>query len=156
MKQKTKYNIIIASLLIGIVALDQILKAVFTDKNFTLINKVLSISYKQNTGAAWSLLEGHVVLLSIITLIFLMLLVTFDHFFKEKNTLYAVAFGLVLGGAFGNLFDRMIHGFVKDFIKLDFINFPIFNIADIALTAGVICFIVFFIFFYGTKKEKNG
>ena len=72
-------------MLIGIVALDQILKAVFTDKNFTLINKVLSISYKQNTGAAWSLLEGHVVLLSIITLIFLMLLVTFDHFFKEKR-----------------------------------------------------------------------
>lgn len=155
MKQKTKYNIIIASLLVGIVAIDQILKHVLTDKNFTVLQNILSVSYRQNTGAAWSILEGKVMLLCVLTIVFLFLLVTFDHYFKHKNTLYAVAYGLVLGGAVGNLFDRMVFGYVKDFIKLDFINFPIFNIADMALTAGVICFLVFFIFFYNTGEKQK-
>ena len=155
MKPKTKYNIIIASLLVGIVALDQILKTVFTNKSFTILQNILSISYRQNSGAAWSIMEGKVTLLCILTIVFLFLLVTFDHYFKSKNTLYAVGYGLVLGGAVGNLFDRMVYGYVKDFIKLDFINFPIFNIADMALTAGVICFMVFFIFFYKTKEQDQ-
>lgn len=157
MKEKTKHNIIIGSLLLGIVALDQILKSVFTNKNFVLIKNVLSVSYRENRGAAWSILDGQVILLCILTTVFLLALITFDHFFKQKNKLYAVSLGLVLGGAIGNLFDRMVLGYVKDFIKFDFINFPIFNIADIALTCGVVCFIIFFIFYYGREeKVKNG
>lgn len=162
MKQKTKQNIIIASLFVGIVALDQILKAVFTGKNFVLIKGLLSISYQENTGAAWSIFDGKATILAIVTILFLLALVTFDHFFKGKNTLYAVSFGLILGGAVGNLWDRLVNTnsqglhFVKDFIKLDFINFPIFNIADMALTAGVICFAVFFLFFYAKEEKTNG
>lgn len=162
MKQKTKYNLIIAALFVGIVALDQILKAVFTGKNFTIIHGILSISYQENSGAAWSLFDGHATALAIVTILFLMAIVTFDHFFKGKNTLYAVSMGLILGGAVGNLCDRLVNKnqygmhFVKDFIKLDFINFPIFNIADIALTAGVICFAVFFLFCYAKEDKSNG
>lgn len=162
MKQKTKQNIIIASLFVGIVALDQILKAVFTGKNFVLIKGLLSINYQENTGAAWSIFDGKATILAIVTILFLLALVTFDHFFKGKNTLYAVAFGLLLGGAVGNLWDRLVNTnsqgvhFVKDFIKLDFINFPIFNIADMALTAGVICFVVFFLFFYAKDERTSG
>lgn len=154
MKTKTKQNITIAAILVGIVALDQILKAVFTGEHFVLIPNILSVSYQQNTGAAWSILDGKVKLLALLTIVFLAVLITFDHFFKQKNWLYTVAYGLVLGGAVGNLFDRIVFGFVKDFIKLDFINFPVFNIADSALTIGVICFIVFFLFFYGKGDDK--
>ena len=156
MKKETKFNIIISVLLVFVVALDQILKYVFTNKSFVLIPNVLSILYKENSGAAYSILEGQTLFLCILTIVFLIMLVVFDHYFKEKNVLYAISYGLILGGAFGNLFDRIRLGFVKDFIKLDFINFPVFNIADICLTAGVIGFIIFFIFFYGRKKEKNG
>ena len=155
MKEQKKYNIIIAVLLLLVVALDQVSKFLLTDKNFVIIKNFISVLYKQNTGAAWSILEGQVILLCIITFVFLVMLVVFDHYFKEKNTLYSIAYGLVLGGALGNLFDRMVYGFVRDFIKLDFIEFPIFNIADSALTIGVICFLIFFIFFYGRKKKKG-
>lgn len=161
MKQKTKQNLIIAFIFVGVFALDQILKYVFTGKNFSIINGLLSICYQENTGAAWSMFDGHATALAIVTILFLIAIVTFDHFFKGKNTLYAVSMGLVLGGAVGNLCDRLINTnqygvhFVKDFIKLDFINFPIFNIADIALTAGVICFAVFFLFFYSKEEKSN-
>ena len=53
--------------------------------------------------------------------------------------------GLVLGGAFCNLYDRVVYGYVRDFISLDFISFPIFNLADCAITFGAIMLVIFFI-----------
>ena len=53
---------------------------------------------------------------------------------------------MILGGTFGNYFDRMRLGYVVDMFKLDFINFPIFNIADIELTVGVVIMFIYIIF----------
>ena len=87
-------------------------------------------------------------------------MVAFDIFYKKDfkaNGWYRVGFACIFGGIIGNMVDRIFVGFVRDFISLDFINFPVFNVADIALTVGCICFAVFVIFFAfrDDKKVQN-
>ncbi|MBO7526901.1 MAG: signal peptidase II, partial [Clostridia bacterium] len=77
-----------------------------------------------------------------------------NFFFKKKNVLYSISLGMILSGAICNLLDRITFGYVRDFIKLDFINFPIFNIADSAICVGVFLFCIFFIFYVQKKESK--
>ena len=64
---------------------------------------------------------------------------------------------LILGGLFGNLIDRIAFGYVRDFVHLDFMSFPVFNVADIALTVGCICFIIYVLFCnpFGEEEQKT-
>lgn len=80
-------------------------------------------------------------LLSIISLV---ALVIFGYYFKKLyyNWGYGLGFSLLIGGTLGNLLDRLFSGYVVDMFELDFINFPIFNIADCALTLGVIVILI--------------
>ena len=134
---------------------DLVTKMITDGKSYSLIDGVVSVSSSHNTGAAWSILNQHTWLLILISVIFIILLILANiYFFKNKNYLYATAMGLILSGAICNLFDRIAFGYVRDFISLEFINFPIFNIADIAITIGVILLCAFFLFC--SKKEKDG
>lgn len=136
---------------------DQITKLIFTGIYTPFIANVISIHYSQNTGAAWSIFAGNVVILAIVSAIFVAILIVFSHKFKEKNAFYSVAYALIIAGAFGNLFDRIVFGYVRDFIKADFItftDFPIFNLADSFLVVGVILFSIFVIFVYPKISEK--
>ena len=63
--------------------------------------------------------------------------------------------GAVLGGAVGNILDRIFYGHVVDRFELEFINYPVFNVADCFIVVGVIAFFVYFLFFDG-KGQKNG
>ena len=65
---------------------------------------------------------------------------------KTNGWLFSLSLSMILGGTFGNYFDRMRLGYVVDMFKLDFINFPIFNIADIELTVGVVIMFIYIIF----------
>ena len=71
---------------------------------------------------------------------------------KDKHFLYYISAGLILGGTIGNAVDRVALGYVRDFINLEFMNFPIFNIADMALTFGVIILAIYLLFIY--EKEN--
>lgn len=136
---------------------DQITKLIFTGIYTPLISNVISIHYSQNTGAAWSIFSGNVVILAIVSSIFVAILIVFSHKFKEKNAFYSVSYALIIAGAFGNLFDRIVFGYVRDFIKADFItftDFPIFNLADSFLVLGVVMFSIFVIFVYPKISEK--
>lgn len=104
------------------------------------------ITYLKNTGMAWSLLSNQTLLLTIVSIV----VVIFILYYLKTNKLtkmYKVIFGLILGGALGNLFDRIVYQYVRDF--LDFYifgyNFPVFNIADSALTIGIILLLIEFI-----------
>lgn len=109
-----------------------------------------------NTGGAWSILNQHTWLLIVLTFIFLVVFLIFNYFFKQKTMLYVIGFSLVFGGAIGNLIDRLFLGYVRDFISLDFIsNFPVFNIADMCLCAGVIILCVFFLFVTPQLNKKT-
>ena len=79
----------------------------------------------------------------------------FNHFVKEKNLFYCLAFGFVIGGAVGNLVDRLWLNYVRDFIFLDFFpTFPVFNVADSFLCVGAIMLAIFILFMQGKKNEK--
>lgn len=101
-----------------------------------LLGEWARFRYAENTGIAFSLpLEG--VILQIVTLLFIALLAVLYYRMRAWTSLpKAIFFGLVFGGAIGNALDRFLRGFVVDFISIG--TFPIFNIADIAVSIGVI------------------
>lgn len=122
----------------------------------SLIGDVLWLYPETNDGAGWSFFSGQTVLLIVLSIIFIVALTIFDIVKPQKSKLYKVAIALVFGGAVGNLVDRLAFGGnVRDFIYLKFINFPVFNVADMALTFGIICLLVWILFFQGKNKAKN-
>lgn len=71
----------------------------------------------------------------------------------QNSRLSGISFSFILAGAFGNFIDRMRIGYVVDMLRFDFINFPIFNLADVFLTLGVSSMIIYILFF--EKEEDN-
>ena len=107
-----------------------------------LNNPILDLVFVQNTGAAFSLFENSPLFLIVISIIsiFLILIYTLKNINKiSVFTCYWIA--LLLAGISCNLYERIVFGYVRDFIKLNFINFPIFNISDIFINIGVIVLI---------------
>lgn len=137
-----KRKVIIA---IIVLIFDQLTKVIVDAYNsqFTIIDNVFNITYYQNTGAAWSILEGNILLLIGISIVALVLVYSMMFSF-ENNVLNDAAFGLLFGGILGNLIDRILFGYVRDFIELNIFgyNFPVFNLADTAIVIGVIIIII--------------
>ncbi|EXJ22486.1 Lipoprotein signal peptidase [Alkalibacterium sp. AK22] len=125
-----------------IIALDQWTKYL-TVQNIPLhetvewIPGVLSFTHHRNPGAAWSILEGQMLFFYIVTVIVVGVVIYYLHTYGRKDKLFAWSMSFILGGAIGNFIDRLLHQEVVDMIRTEFIDFPIFNIADIALTVGV-------------------
>lgn len=108
-----------------------------------IIPNILSFEKVYNTGAAFSIMQNNLpflITISIVTLMLIFWYITKKH--KELSCLEISALSLISGGAFGNLIDRLTNSYVIDFIQLEFINFPIFNFADIFINIGVIILIV--------------
>ncbi len=139
-------------------AIDQLSKALLDhflelNQSIDIVPSFFSITYVRNEGAAWSLFSGNQVFLIIMS--FIALYVIYVYFIKNKSlsTLELWSYGLLLGGIFGNLIDRVLRGFVTDFFDFTIFNyhFPVFNIADIGIVIGV-----FFTIVSLWKGEKNG
>lgn len=125
----------------------------------SLIDNVLSLTYLQNTGAAWSILEGKITFFAIITVIAVAVVVYLLFRYQKSSLWFGFGLAFVLGGAIGNFIDRLQHGFVVDMFQLDFINFPIFNIADMSLVFGVILIFIYALVddeAKGKQGESNG
>lgn len=115
-----------------------------------VIPGVFRLFYVQNTGAAFGIFEGNsMVLAGLAVLVVLFLVIYFRKWIAESPWL-ALAIGLQLGGAIGNILDRLQHGFVVDFI--DFRFWPTFNVADSAITLGVI---ILAICLYKREQRRN-
>lgn len=154
-----KKHILISYPIIAVLfTIDIVTKYLFTNVFKNLIPNVLSIYYSENTGAAWSMLTGKVYFLAIMSVLFLVVLIIFSNKFKEKTVYYSITYAFIIGGALGNLFDRVFFGFVRDFIQLDFItfmHFPVFNFADSFLVIGVIMFAIFVLIIYPVKLKRK-
>lgn len=140
-----------------VVAMDLISKHyLFLIDYKNLIPNVLSIaSNGGNTGAAWGMFSGQTIALIIVSVVMIVALFIFNYFIKNKNTFYCISFGFIIGGALGNLYDRIFLGYVRDFIFLDFFpTFPVFNVADSFLTIGAVMMAIFILFMSGAKNEK--
>ncbi|MFA6860306.1 MAG: signal peptidase II [Clostridia bacterium] len=129
----------------ALILADQLSKLFFDGKTIVVLQNVFSFKSVHNTGAAFSFLRNHTVLLIIISLIFLTAFLLFHKAQKKKTKLYRFAFAFGFAGAIGNLIDRIFLGYVRDFLSADFINFPIFNVADICLNVGVALFAIWII-----------
>lgn len=127
-------NIIFLAITFIIIVIDQISKYL----------AVAYFAYSKNTGAVFGILQGTNTILIFISLIIIgAILFLHDRIISEKNKLLAAASSFILGGAVGNIIDRIFLGYVIDFIDLKF--WPSFNISDSALTIGVVLLIIYFL-----------
>lgn len=102
---------------------------------------VLNFTYVLNRGAAWGLLSEFPLLLRSLSLVVSLGLMWMGAF-SRLNRWEQVSFGFLLGGALGNGIDRLVAGQVVDFLQFAFINFPVFNLADVFINIGVGCLLV--------------
>ena len=143
-----KTKLYFVSLSIFIVLIDQFTKYLMFYNKKLLINKdflLFKLDFVKNYGAAFNIFSGSRVFLSLISIIFSILLI---YLIFRKNTLNSFdlySYSFILGGTIGNGMDRIYRGFVVDFINLNIINFPLFNIADISINIGFI-FLLYNIF----------
>ena len=126
-----------------IICIDQLTKNLVQvfDADVNIINNFLRIKYVQNTGAAFSLFKGHTTILILVSILLLVLVYNLMFSYKETK-LNNISFGLIIGGILGNLIDRIFFQCVRDFIDINIFNFPIFNIADMAIVFGVIILLI--------------
>lgn len=115
------------------------------------IPSIMSLTYLQNTGAAFSILENQQWLFTVITL--LVIGGAIWYLIKNiKGSFWLISgLTLIIAGGLGNFIDRLRQGFVVDMFQVDFINFAVFNVADTYLTFGVLIMLLVII-----KEETNG
>ena len=140
--------------------IDQIIKIIINNcmelyQEIVVIPKFFSILFVKNTGAAFSIFSDGVVYLSILSVVFILII---NHYIKKEindfNKYDIIAFGMILGGIFGNLIDRIIHHGVIDYLSFSFgkFDFAVFNFADICIVCGVLLLIVNMLFL---NKKKG-
>jgi len=121
----------------------------------SVIPGILSLNHIRNFGAAWSLLEGKMWFFTVVTIIAVVVILTL--MIKNRsngNRWFMIGLTLILAGAIGNFIDRVRLGYVVDMFQTDFMNFPIFNVADISLVIGVICVLVYIILDEKEQRKK--
>mgnify|MGYP001409133673 CR=1 FL=1 len=152
MINKLQTKLYFLSLSIFILVIDQFTKylifynyKIFINKDFLLFR----LDFVKNYGAAFNIFSGSRIFLSFISIIFSILLIYLILYKNTLNSFENYSYSFILGGTIGNGVDRILKGFVIDFINLNIINFPVFNIADISINFGFI-FLMYNIF----KKNR--
>lgn len=149
----------IISLSVVIVLLDQIIKFFITTlelhQKITIIQDFFYITYVRNDGAAWSILSGNRIILILVGIFALLLIYFFLIKNKKLTNLEQISYGILTGGIIGNLIDRIIHGFVIDYLDFKIFNyyFPVFNLADIMIVTGM--FLIIIQVLKGDKNEQT-
>ena len=147
--------IIILSIIFLII--DQITKILVVNslvpgENIEIIKNIFSIIYTNNTGAAFSILLGKRIFLIVVAVLIIGVLLYYIKRNKIEKKIDIIALSFVIGGSLGNLIDRIVRGFVIDFIsiKIGNYNFPIFNVADILIVIGV-----FLLLLSSRRRQSN-
>jgi len=131
---------------------------------FSLGDGFMSVFYAENRGVAFGWLYGAGSVLAGVTAGIIAIAVIFyvvhrvglQRKGRKIPKLLDISFALFLSGSLGNLFDRLVHGYVRDFIRLDFwASFPIFNFADVFINVGVVLIVVYILFMEGSKLGKK-
>ncbi len=143
---------------------DQVIKF-FVERDLRPVEEIpfidgfLHWEYVQNTGAAFGSFSDNTVLLSIITGIIIFCGIVAIIIKKINNKFLLVTSVMIISGGLGNLIDRVMRGYVVDFICVEFIDFPVFNFADILVTCGAFMLIGYLLFDiykdYKAKKVKG-
>lgn len=148
-----RYRLLLA-LATGVFAVDRLTKAWVVDRlayndvhgplgHIPVIPGFFKFVYVGNTGAAWSLFDGHGDWLAGLALLTLAAIFWFRRALGLEWRIVQLAFGLICGGAIGNLYDRVVHKHVIDFLDFTFgtYHYPTFNVADSCIVCGVVLYI---------------
>ena len=141
-----------------LILVDQWIKRLAVDnlmgkEDVILLKNFLALSYAENTGAAFSAFSDSTMVLSVMTLLLLLGGVVFLLLGKVQGKLMNICAVLILAGGAGNLIDRFAQGYVVDYIKTLFIDFPVFNFADILVVVG--CFTLMGYLIYDIIREEK-
>ena len=149
-----------AVLVVALVVLDQAVKFLVRANiplggDVPFLPHILQLTYVQNTGAAFSLLEEHTWILTIVSLVVSVLLVVLLVKKVFPRPFAMAALSMVLAGAVGNLIDRALLGYVTDMFETLFMRFAVFNVADICVVCGAVLAVIYYLWFY-EKYDKRG
>ena len=146
----------------SILLVDQLSKAwvrgtiALTGETLEVIPGVISFWYVTNTGAAFSLGEGMGLVFVLLALVVTVAAAWYLATTRAVSWFEVVGLAMVVGGAIGNAIDRVAFGYVTDFIATEFIDFPVFNVADIGVTVGVAVAFIGFVFLNPEGREEEG
>lgn len=153
------YKIYIISIIVLLI--DQMTKKIVMNnmllgQEIKIIKNFFSLIYLTNTGAAFSTFENQRLFLIIVSLFCTALIVSLMQKEKNMTKLKILSFGILIGGMFSNLIDRVFYKHVVDFISFTILNykFPVFNIADIGITIGVFLYLIINIYEEVLSKNK--
>ena len=140
------------------VILDQVTKWLAVEfltkvETVPLIQNVLHLTYLENTGAAFGILKNNRWVFLIISTVAIIALLAYIAKFPLKSKLLGVGLSFIVGGGIGNMIDRVLLGYVVDFIDFRLINFAVFNVADSFVCVGAVLVLIYVFFFSDKKKE---
>ncbi|MCK9478838.1 MAG: signal peptidase II [Firmicutes bacterium] len=143
----------------AVAVFDQYTKALAIKKlaggTIPIIKDIFHFTYVENTGAAFGIFKDGNTVFTIVTAIILIGIIVALIAIKPQDLYIKISSGLVLGGAVGNLLDRIFRGFVIDFLDFRVISYPVFNIADSFIVIGAIIICVKFVFFEKKSGQEN-
>ncbi len=144
-----------------LIAIDQIFKLLAIEyleplSSFPVLDGIIQLRYAENTGAAFGSFSGYTTILSVFTSIILVVALYFLLSKKIPKGFYYVCTTLIIAGGIGNLIDRIFRGYVVDYIEPLFVNFAIFNFADILVTCGAIVLVIWTLYdIYRDEKKAR-
>ena len=157
-QKKIKIYIIPILIIALLTALDQLTKTIIVGKfavqeSIDVIKGVFTITYVQNRGIAWGMLEGKIILFLIMTFLIVGLcFYVYQNILNyPKFRLFRICLIVLISGAIGNMIDRVKLGYVIDFFSFDLIDFPVFNVADIYIVCSM--FVIFFLILFKFKDD---
>lgn len=139
-----KQGVLFVCVVAGWILIDQVTKAGFSSlvegrSAGLILGGLIDLRLVHNTGAAWGIFAGNPAALGGFSLaVCLLLLVYFVWSYRSINSLQTLGIALVVAGGVGNAIDRFAQGYVTDFLAVTFMDFPVFNVADIGVTCGVV------------------
>lgn len=140
---KKTFVISLFVLIIDIISKQLVSHFLAEGESIVIIPKFFSLTFAKNNGVAFSMLEGMSIFIVIVTIIVICYIIKYilndSHLFYED-----IGYSFIIGGAIGNLIDRIVYGYVIDFLDFNIFgyDFPVFNIADSAIVIGVIIVII--------------
>jgi len=147
--KKNKYKEKIYSIACIFLIIDQIIKLLVRVKmnlldSISIIPSFFSLYYVENEGAAFSILQNKTILLIVIGILCLYMIAKYIEKEQQYTKITLISLGIIIGGMIGNLIDRLLYQKVTDYLSFTIFdyNFPVFNLADIGITVGVVLFVL--------------
>lgn len=140
---KKPYIIALCFFVLDLISKQLVIRLIPLHRSITVIKNFFYLTYTRNTGAAFSILEDARILLLVVTVVALFFINKFMNK-EEIKGIENLIYGIIIGGIFGNLFDRVVYGSVIDFLnfKIFGYNYPVFNLADTFIVIGVIMLVI--------------